>query len=153
MITQPLLRSFLATLAIAALALISAGGHAGQVYKWTDEAGQVHYSDKKPNNVDSKSLKVKGGKQTQDRTDPKEKSQALDESKQEQLEKKAEELQAKNKQQEKDSRCEAIRNNLKTIEENSRVRIEENGQLRYLTEEEITNKKAQFQKQLSEFCQ
>ena len=51
-----------------------------------------------------------------------------------------------------DEKCAAIRDNLKKIEENSRIRIEDKGQVRFLSAEEIIEKKQTFQKMLDESC-
>lgn len=136
----------------AALILSSNLAISGQVYKWTDENGQIHYSDKQPNNVDSKKLKVSGGKQTSSRESAQDKNAALEERKQKQLEKQAEALQASNRQQEIDRKCQAIRDNLKKIEENTRIRIQKDGETRYLTTEEIEERKQRYAEQLANNC-
>lgn len=40
------------------LTLMFSTAHA-EVFKWTDEAGRIHYSDKKPDNLQAKEVKIK----------------------------------------------------------------------------------------------
>lgn len=50
------------TAAIFCLAmLISAGAHAGGVYRWVDEHGNVHYGDRPPAAASSDQVEIEGG--------------------------------------------------------------------------------------------
>lgn len=122
------------------------------IYKWTDENGNTHYSDIKPNQTKSETLKIKTGTGNKAAQNPQEASQKLDELNQTELESKAQRLKENTQKRELDAKCEAIRNNLRTIEENSRIKITENNETRFLTQEEIAEKKAKFQQDLQEFC-
>jgi len=122
------------------------------VYKWVDDNGEVHYSDRKPNNISTESLRIRTQKNLQPRKDPIEQAASLDEKQNTALEAKARKLQGESKKRELDAQCLAIKNNLKTLMEKSRIRIEEEGKLRYLSPDEINNKKAAYQEQIEEFC-
>jgi len=98
------------------------------VYKWIDENGNTHYSDIKPNNTQSKTIKIRTNSLSSPRQPPEEQAKTLAESKERELELKAKKLQTEKQQQELDSKCEAIRSNLKTVIENSRIKIEDNGE-------------------------
>ncbi len=137
---------------VLALTLSPAATYADNVYKWTDDAGNIHYSDIQPNNVDSKNIKISGGKASANRTSMQDKAQTLDERKNAELEKKAADLQANTKKRENDAQCVAIEENLKKIRDSSRVKVSENGKLRYLTPEEIAEKKKKYQDMFDKHC-
>ena len=56
------------------------------------------------------------------------------------------------RRKQREANCETARTNLKLIQQNSRIRIEEEGELRYLTPEEIEEQKQQFEKIAEENC-
>lgn len=152
---------------MSAAALCSApSAMAGSVYKWTDENGVTHYSDKKPSK-DAEKMKVgttaskpanqesQSGEgdgaytvkpELQSQIDALEKKQQIDEV---QSKIDAETTEAMNKKQ---ARCEALRGNMKTIQENARIQVEEEGERRYLTAEEIVEKRAKIATDLQENC-
>lgn len=146
------------------LATISFSTH-GEIYKWVDADGAVHYSDIKPNAKNATRIKASTGQSSraadesaeQDTAsapadDPQGRAQALDEQKkttQDVADRQAEMDKAK---AELDEKCATIRDNLKKIEENSRIRIEDKGQVRFLSAEEIIEKRNSFQKMLDESC-
>jgi len=125
---------------------------AGEVYKWTDKDGATHYSDKKPANVASKNIKVNTGKSSGTRTSAQEQAQALNESKSQQLAIQAQNLQDETYKRENDARCQTLRDNLVKFKENSRIKINDNGTLRFLTPEEITAKTKKYQQTLKDDC-
>ncbi|GAA3970896.1 hypothetical protein GCM10022278_30480 [Allohahella marinimesophila] len=140
---------------------------AGSVYKWTDENGVIHYSDKEPSKGATK-LKVgttasKPGNQNSQAGDGNEDAYTVKpelQSQIDELEKKqqVDEVQAKidaetaeemNKNQE---RCKSLRSNMQTIEENARIQVEEEGERRYLTAEEIVEKRQKIATDIKENC-
>ena len=141
-------------LLIITLTLFSISGslYAGKVYKWTDENGVIHYSDIKPTNTSAKSLKIKTGKSNNSRSSAQEQTKKLDETKTQQLATQAQKLQEETNKRENDARCQAVRDNLLKFKENSRIRINENGELRYLSPEEISAKTSEFEKILKDDC-
>lgn len=123
-----------------------------EVYKWVDKNGNTHYSDRKPKNTQSQSIHIKKHSPSI-QNDVQSQAKALDE-------KEASELQAKQvatedeaRKKEIEEKCAKIRKNLKVIAESSRIRIVENGEVRYLSPEEVAKKKAHHQAQIAEFCQ
>jgi len=46
-------------LAVLALCLLIAGHATAEIFKWTDENGKVHFSDKKPRHLEAKKIKLK----------------------------------------------------------------------------------------------
>ena len=132
--------------------LFSAPNHAENVYKWVDEEGRIHYSDIKPNKNNVEEFKVRGNKNTSKGESVFEKTVDLDARKQEELENKAEALQANTERRQQDARCQAIRDNLKKMNENSRIKIMENGETRFLSPEEIDERKNSYQEMLESSC-
>jgi vacuolar-type H+-ATPase subunit I/STV1 len=124
-----------------------------EIYRWVDDEGAVHYSDIKPNNRQTESIRTRSGTASADGgSDPVSRAREMEDQKQQQ-----EEIAQRASQIEKDKaetleKCDAIRENLKKIEENSRIRIEEEGKLRFLSAEEIIERKSGYQKLLDEFC-
>jgi hypothetical protein len=140
---------------IAATFLVSSSlintASAGNVYKWTDDNGTIHYGDKRPKDVQSKTLKVKSTSSFQP-TPVQEQLKSLEEKESQENQAKSEkekELQLKNNNEQ---RCDQAKTNLQTIENNARIRIEENGELRYMTQEEITAKKDEMRKIVDDAC-
>ena len=132
--------------------LFSAPNHAENVYKWVDEEGRIHYSDIKPNKNNVEEFKVRGNKNTSKGASVFEKTADLDARKLEELENKAEALQANTERRQQDARCQAIRDNLKKMNENSRIKIMENGETRFLSPEEIEERKNSYQEMLESSC-
>lgn len=132
--------------------LFSAPNHAENVYKWVDEEGRIHYSDIKPNKNNVEEFKVRGNKNTSKGASVFEKTADLGARKQEELENKAEALQANTERRQQDARCQAIRDNLKKMNENSRIKIMENGETRFLSPEEIEERKNSYQEMLESNC-
>lgn len=143
----------LKTLSIFIALTLSYSALSTEVYKWTDEHGNTHYSDKKPNKSKHESLDVYSGKTSATRKDIYKQTKDLDSMAQTAAEeqKKADEEAAQKQQLEK--QCQTIRDNLKTISETSRIRVMQDGEARYLSAKEIANRKQQHEQQLKDFCQ
>lgn len=144
------------------LASLSLGAHA-EIYKWVDTDGTVHYSDIKPNAKNATSIKTnsnehrKPAAESEDAestspSDPQGRANALDEQKKTDQDVASRQAEMDKAKADQDEKCAAIRDNLKKIEENSRIRIEDKGQVRYLSAEEIIEKKQSYQKILTERC-
>ena len=126
-----LLKSYTrAALYSAAIFLSSSFYCNAEVYKWTDKNGNTHYSDIKPNDINSEKLRIKTKTATQTRTPPQTSANELDQRNEKALKEKSEQLKASTEKRELDARCEAIRSNLKTLEVNSRIQVQENGETR-----------------------
>jgi len=133
----------LATTLLAAPALaslLSAPLHADDVFKWVDEQGITHYEERAPADKDYSKITTYGvvpaeaaaAKQRleQQRADKKTaKEKGVDYAAQKKI--------ADDQAKVRTENCKGAQNNLKTIQENARVRIlGEDGEFRYLSEEE-----------------
>jgi hypothetical protein len=137
--------------AILASSIIINPSYAGKVYKWTDENGTIHYGDKRPEGAESETLRVQS-KSSAPRPSVKDQLNTLEEQQKKEGLAKQEQEQAKKVKEQNELRCSQARNNLQTIENNARIRIEENGELRYMTPEELSAKKAEMNKVIEEAC-
>ena len=123
-----------------------------EVYKWSDKHGNTHYSDIKPNDTQSKKIKIKTHQPTTPTTSPQTAAKELSNRQAEALKEKSEKLKTATEKRELNAKCEAIRSNLKTLQENSRIKVNDNGETRFLTPEEIAEKKQSYTEKLSEHC-
>ena len=123
-----------------------------EVYKWTDENGNIHYSDIKPNTQNSEKLKISTSKTSQTRKNVKEEAQQLGAKKQQELQAQANKLDTDTKKRELEAQCDGLRANLKKIEENSRIKVSEGDSTRYLNPEEIQAQKETIRQQLDAHC-
>lgn len=140
---------FIATLTVFTTGIASA---ADKVYKWVDESGNIHYSDIKPNKKGVENVKIRGNKSATSDRSVLDKAKDIDERRSKELEKKAEDLQSNAQARENDARCQSVADNLQKMNESSRVKIDDNGELRYLTPEEVEERKARYRKILDEEC-
>ncbi len=126
------------------------------VYKWTDENGVIHFGDRQPTGAKAEVVNVRSGTST-DASDGRQSPQERLQSRQEQQAGEAEQRQetaaeeARRKQRE--ANCATARSNLDVIERNARIRVEENGEQRYLSQEEIAEKRAEFERIAEESCE
>lgn len=152
--TQLFFRACLASALVFSSAIASA-----EFYKWVDENGQVHYSDKKPAQAsDVSEVKVHIGKGTpnQNQVSPSNASEgektADTPSKEKQLNSKAEQLAQKKPKGDTSKLCAAAKENLDKISLNPRLRINDGGEMRFLTPEEVEDRKATYSNYLNENC-
>jgi hypothetical protein len=144
----------------------SALATAGDMYRWVDAEGQVHYSDEPPPSdaKDVKSMRNKGvDPSPQDQSEDSEDSEAppsyveQQAAFEERQAKKAEE-QAKAEQQKKlaaeqKKNCEAARGNYNTVSSGGRVmRVNAQGEREYLSDEEIKKETIEARKSMEEMC-
>ena len=146
-------KSFIKTSLCSSLILLNTSlfCHA-DVYKWTDEKGNTHYSDMKPNNTNSEKLSIQTKHNATPRNSPQASATELSKRTEQALKEKSEQLKASTEKREMDAKCEIIRNNLKTMETNSRIKVNENGETRFLTPEEIASKKQKYIEQIEAHC-
>lgn len=137
------------TLILGACLILTSATAIAEVYKWTDETGKVHYGDRKPEDLAAEKVNVRVGLPSSPAVMAPEPptAESPDEAKTE------DESQTSGlTQAQRQSNCEIAQNNLKTMQNNGRIRIEENGERRYLTPEEIEAKRAEMQKVATENC-
>ena len=124
---------------------------AATVYKWVDESGVTHFSEHPPKNTETTLIKPKTGHSEPVNYDDKgkalseEASKAAAESK-EAAEKLAEAM--------KDpERCASARKNLETLQNNARVKVKgEDGEYRFLTQDEMQDRLKTTQDAVRESC-
>ena len=125
------------------------------VYKWTDENGVTHFGDRQPTGRNAEQVNVRSGtiqgagvqrRSAQEQLDELQEQQAAE---QQQREESAVE-EARRKQRE--ANCGTARSNLEVINNNARIRVEENGETRYLSPEEIAQQRQKFQEIADENC-
>ncbi|GGY79635.1 DUF4124 domain-containing protein [Marinobacter zhanjiangensis] len=140
----------LALIAMTAPALASAQS----VYRWQDENGVVHFGDREPVGQSSERVSVKTGKSSgdADRPSAQEQVQALDESQAERERREKETAVEEARRKQREARCQAAQANLQAINSNARIRVTEDGEQRYLSPEEIAEKKQQFENIVEESC-
>jgi len=128
---------------------ISTSLNAGSIQKWTDENGNVHYGDAPPVKTKSENVRVQSapsnpGKALPRLNSPDDPDQA--EADEENGQQKVSEDQAS-------QNCANARSDLDIINNSIRVKLQEpDGNVRYLTETEIAERKTAAQAQVSKFC-
>lgn len=142
---------------LAVLAAAASGAVAGEIYKWTDDGGTVHYGDR-PTGSNSEQLDIESRA-----TDPERVQQILQarsearsareeaEAAQAATEPTAEELQATAK--ERAEKCTMYKDRLQKFVTSRRLyRQDDNGERVYLDEEETLAARARVQSQVEEYC-
>lgn len=140
------------TLAVL-LAATPAMAFAASVYKWTDEDGVTHFGDRQPTGQQAESVNIRTGKSSgNNRMSPQERVKELERQEAEESERRQESAAEEARRKQQEANCETAQTNLALIQRNSRIRIEEEGELRYLTPEEIEQKKQRFETIAEENC-
>jgi hypothetical protein len=121
---------------------------AQSVYKWTDENGVTHFGDRQPTGKQSESVSIRTGKPSDNgdsRMSPQQRVQQIAEEEAENAQ--SEKISAAEgaRQKQRVANCKTARSNLSLLRGGSRIRVEENGERRYLTPEEISEKREQFE--------
>lgn len=153
-------KSILLVPALCLPLLLSTATYAGKFYKWVDEAGVTHYGEQPPNTESASVINVKtGASSDQDKAvaELEAKRQAKQDAKdantanadqnqqQQELEKQNREIMQKN--------CAARRQNLAQLKLGGRIKVvSETGEPRYLSDDEIAQRKSEAEKYLEENC-
>lgn len=139
----------LAVLLVAAPTMTSAAS----VYKWTDENGVTHFGDRQPTGQQSESVSIRTGKPSESNLQsPQEQVKALEEQEAEQAVRQEESAVEEARRKQREANCETARSNLSILQRNSRIRVEEDGEQRYLSEEEIAEQRTKFEEIAEENC-
>jgi len=139
---------------------------AGDLYRWVDAQGQVHYSDEPPpaDAREVKAIRSKGvdpspQEQPEDseenNAEPSyvEQQAAFEERQAKKAEEQAKAEQKKQLAAERKKNCEAARGNYNTVSTGGRVmRINAQGEREYLSDEEIKQQAAEAKKSMDEWC-
>lgn len=139
-------------LACSVLLALSTGATAGQIYKWVDGQGNVHFGSQPPEGQDAASVNPNISQpKVAAPAPPTLKTEKQDEE-QEKLDQQAR-SQAAEREEELKVYCERIRKDLAQMKASPRVRVEENGELRRLTEEERQERITKSEASIKENCQ
>ncbi|XQE66391.1 DUF4124 domain-containing protein [Pseudomonas sp. P3C3] len=137
-------------LACSVLLTLSTGATAGQIYKWVDAQGNVHFGSQPPEgqeaasvnpNISQPKTPLAKPPAAEERTDDKQKT-ADDKVKGDVARQEAE----------REKFCEATRYNLAQLKNNPRLRVEIQGETRRLTEEERQQRIAESEASIKENC-
>lgn len=133
------------------LLALSATAMASQVYKWVDAQGVTHFGAQPPQGQQSTTINTatpppmpveqKAAPTFQSIADPEQ--AAIDEQVKREI---------AAKEVERKKHCESVRTNLAQLENNPRVRVEEAGEVRRLTEEERQQRIAEAKKSITSNC-
>ena len=148
-------KATISSCAIVYAALLTALPASADVYRWVDETGTVHYSDRKPRGTDS--IQVKVDQQSSNAGNNADNVNQRLESLEEQ-----QEINKVKTQQEKESAvaekalaeyCRALKSNIETLTNNPRIRTTgEDGELRFMTPTEIVKKRKTSQQTHNDKC-
>lgn len=125
------------------------------VYKWTDDNGVTHYGDRQPVGANSETVNVRSGTSSgsdSGRSSPQQRLDELQEQQQKKTDREDETAVETARRKQREANCETARANLNVIESNARIRVEEDGEQRYLAPEEIAEQKVKFEKVVAENC-
>ncbi len=123
---------------------------AGQVYKWVDSQGITHFGGQPPEDqrVESFDIAVTPAKAAA--TEPAEPDQAAD-SEQRSIDQKVKK-QVAEQEAERQRYCTTLRTNLAQLQNNPRVRVEEQGSVRRLNEEERQARIGETKQKIADTC-
>lgn len=135
---------------------------AAEIYRWTDEAGNTHYSENPPQGVDAQPMNIQTRSPKPANSDN---SQAKSGSGADNQggasgeagdgNEKAEEGKQPDSKAVAEARrenCEAAREALEMLENNARVQVEEDGERRYLSQEEMEAERERYEEIRDENC-
>ncbi|WP_345426906.1 DUF4124 domain-containing protein [Halioxenophilus aromaticivorans] len=147
------------TLSVAAgLILVSTtlASQSATLYKWVDADGTTHYSQRPPaetaefEKVNSYHAPGNSGEANEAQADASTKDGITQPS--QQPEPTSTEATASAPKPASEERCDKARNNLKALNSFARIRIKEDGELRFLTEDEIITRRLEAQALLDDQC-
>lgn len=116
------------------------------VYKWTDDNGVTHFGDREPTGKQAERVSVRTGKSSSDQR-PKSPQQQLEDMQAREADaagKREESAAEEARRKQRAANCETARSNLTILKRSSRIRVEENGEQRYLSAEEIEEQRQKF---------
>ncbi|MCG2580998.1 MAG: DUF4124 domain-containing protein [Marinobacter sp.] len=127
---------------------------AASVYKWTDEQGVTHFGDRQPTGQQAERVNVRSGTSSggQQGQSPQEQLEELEARQADEAEKREESAVEEARRKQREANCETARSNLRILDRNSRIRVEEEGEQRYLSPEEIDEQRQKFQEIADENC-
>ncbi len=137
------------------MAVVPGTAMSASVYKWTDDKGVTHYGDHQPTGTSAEKVNVRSGtssKASDGRQSPQERLSDIQEQQESQAKERRETAVQEANRKQREANCATARSNLKIIDSNARIRVEENGEQRYLSPEEIAEKRATFEEIVEKNC-
>ena len=133
------------------LLALSSSTMAAQVYKWVDAQGITHFSAQPPQGQAAPTMNTvtQTPKPAAAEPDASESSASLVD--QEKIDRKVKQ-QVAEQEAERKRYCETLQTNLAQLQNNPRVRVEENGEVRRLKEEERQSRIAETKQKIEENC-
>lgn len=145
-------KTLLLTIVLAAAPAIGSGA---SVYKWTDANGVTHFGDRQPTGQSAEQVSVRAGTSRNpsgQRQSAQEQLEALESEQAAQQQRQKESAVEEARRKQREANCSTARANLGIIESNARIRVDEDGESRYLSPEEIEQQRQQFQRIADESC-
>jgi len=137
---------------IALTLLASISLHAGTIHKWVDEDGNVHYGDAPPITVKTESVRVQSAPSNPGKSLPRLSTSASDDAGGGSTTSAATDEAPVSKDQAK-IRCDQAKEDLQIISINSRIKLKSaDGSERFLSTEEIGQRKEQAKSNIDQFC-
>ncbi|AFP29678.1 DUF4124 domain-containing protein [Marinobacter sp. BSs20148] len=136
------------------LAMVPAMANATVVYKWTDADGVTHFGDRQPTGTQAEQISVRSGQSNLVNSNSSAQQQ-LNELEQRQRAASEESRAfdaAATRQAQRKTNCDAAQQNLEIISNNSRIRITENGEQRFLTPDEVSQQKQTYEDIVEQNC-
>ena len=127
---------------ICLLLMVSTSLAAGTIQKWVDEDGNVHYGDAPPASMKTETIRVQRAPTDPGPALPRLSDEAAEQEGDQQI-----------SSEEAALACENARNDLEVINNNTRIRLQENdGNVRYLSEAEIAERRSMAEADVDRFC-
>ncbi len=134
------------------LLALSATATASQVYKWVDAQGVTHFGSQPPQGQSATSINTSAPQpKAVEEEQPAPTFESIADPEQAAFDKKAKEEVAA-KEAERKKYCEDVRTNLAQLENNPRIRVEVDGEVRRLGEDERQQRIAEAKKAIAENC-
>ena len=134
------------------LLAMSSSVTAAQIYKWVDAQGTTHFGAQPPAGQTAETLsRVAAPPKPASQPSATEQTEDPD-AQQRDIDRKVKQ-QVANQEAERKRYCETLRTNLAQLENNPRVRVEENGEVRRVTEEERQERITETRQKIAENCQ
>lgn len=137
------------TLLLLSLALLAnAPAQASSIYKWVDSQGNTHFSSQPPSNAQATTVNPRIASAS-----TKEPTPALETpiDPQKEIDEEVKQKVAEH-EKERQAYCQTQRTNLAQLRNNPRVQVEDQGQMKRLTEEERQEKIQAIEKSLADEC-
>jgi hypothetical protein len=133
------------------LLALSATAMASQVYKWVDAQGVTHFGAQPPQGQQATSINTAAPQPKPAEPEATTTFENETDPEQEAIDRKVKQ-QVAAQEAERKKYCESVRTNLAQLENNPRVRVETDGEVRRLTEEERQQRIGEAQKAIADNC-